>query len=148
VSLVRPAQSPSRELARHVMLGISFTSFVALGGCDATPDSPAVAPTAPTALRLKTVPAGAIIVEQGAPLSTFNGVSINHGGYGSALAVDPRDPVHRAVGVAAERLTLPLPGRLTRSFPGRRARGPRGDSSARQLRRYVSTMSGPSAGSG
>ena len=74
------------------MLGISFASFVALGGCDATPDSPAVAPTAPTALRLKTVPAGAIIVEQGAPLATFNGVSINHGGYGSALAVDPRDP--------------------------------------------------------
>jgi len=92
MSLVRPARTPSRDLARRVTLGISFASFTALGGCDASPDSPAAAPTAPSSLRLKTVPAGAIIVEQGTPLATFNGVSINHGGYGSALVVDPRDP--------------------------------------------------------
>jgi hypothetical protein len=90
--LVRSARTPSRDLIRRVTLSISFASFAALGGCDATPDSPATTPTAPTTLRLKTVPAGAIIVEPGTPFATFNGVSINHGGYGSALAVDPRDP--------------------------------------------------------
>jgi hypothetical protein len=90
--VVRPVESPWRDLARRLVLGSSLTLLVSLGACDATPDSPTAAPTAPQALRLKTVPSGAIIVPQGAPLATFAGVSINHGGYGSALAVDPRDP--------------------------------------------------------
>src|SRR5688572_6549288 len=88
----RPAGSASRRLVHRVMLAVSSASVAVLGGCDATPDLPAAAPTAPSSLRLKTVPAGAIIVQQATPLATFNGVSINHGGYGSALAVDPRDP--------------------------------------------------------
>jgi hypothetical protein len=74
-------------------LTVSLLAVVAGTACgDAASDAIPVAPTAPVSLRLKEVPAGAIIVEQGTPLATFAGVNINHGGYGSALAVDPKDP--------------------------------------------------------
>ncbi|MEO6527790.1 MAG: esterase-like activity of phytase family protein [Gemmatimonadaceae bacterium] len=81
------------DLVRGLVLAASLLVFAAIGACD-DPGSPSLplAPTAPAALRLKAVPVGAIIVQQGAPLATFNGVKITHGGYGSALAVDPRDP--------------------------------------------------------
>src|SRR5262245_48249119 len=37
-------------------------------------------------------PPGGIVVPQGDPLIVVGGVTINHGGYGSALAQDSRDP--------------------------------------------------------
>ena len=89
--VVHPAGSQPFDPSRRLALTTAIALVTVLGACNDL-DSPAVAPTAPAALRLKEVPAGAIIVEPGTPLATFNGVSINHGGYGSALAVDPRDP--------------------------------------------------------
>lgn len=94
MSRLHPAGLPPFDSARRIVLASCVAAVATLGACtDSDPsDNASIAPTAPTAVRLKEVPAGAIIVQQGAPLATFGGVSINHGGYGSALAVDPRDP--------------------------------------------------------
>ena len=92
--VVHHAGPQSFDPARRAALAASLVTAVLLGGCtdQELPGSVPTAPATSAALRLKDVPAGAIIVQQGAPLATFAGVSINNGGYGSALVVDPRDP--------------------------------------------------------
>jgi Esterase-like activity of phytase len=69
-------------------LGTLLGLAAAATGCDSNPTAPLHGPS----LASGSPPAGAIVVPQGDPLTTVEGVTINHGGYGSALAVDPSDP--------------------------------------------------------
>ena len=60
-------------------------------GCSEQPSWP-LRTGAASSLVLKDVPSGTLVVPQAAPLATFGGVAIHHGGYGSALVFDDKDP--------------------------------------------------------
>lgn len=81
---------PSR---RAVTLAV-LASSAALGACDRSreADAPRLAPTAPSAAKSNVASVTKLVLPQGAPLATFNGVNVNYGGYGSALSVDPHQP--------------------------------------------------------
>src|SRR5262245_54632600 len=69
---------------RYLTLGALSLSLVGLTACaDDTPVSPGS--MAPAAIR--PAPADELILPVADPLAVFNGVSINHGGYGSSLVV-------------------------------------------------------------
>jgi phytase-like protein len=68
------------------------TTLCWLGACSL--ETPVTQPSdagLPLAAKAAGFPSSEIVVPQAGPLAVFNGIPVNHGGYGSALAVDDRD---------------------------------------------------------
>ena len=66
--------------------------FAVLAACHSDPASPAPIDGEPQFEKFNIAATGELIVPQAAPLATFGSVIVTHGGYGSALVVDDKDP--------------------------------------------------------
>jgi hypothetical protein len=95
-------------------LGALLGLGTVVAGCDSNPASPSGAALA----SLSSPPAGAIVVPQGTSLATVGAITIAHGGYGSALAVDPTDPsVFYSMTDRGPNVTISCSGQSVLGFP-------------------------------
>jgi Esterase-like activity of phytase len=99
---------------RGVSRGLSVALVGIVAGCESNPASPSRDVTA----SVSSPPAGALVVPQGDPLAVINDITIQHGGYGSALAVDPGDPnVFYSLTDRGPNVTISCGGQSVLGFP-------------------------------